>query len=364
MKQTQINKYNKISYNKNNRVSEAYQESKALAFKNKKLLVNDKNKIHILLFYKFQKIKNLEYFARKHKSFCKKLGVLGKVLIAKEGINGSISGTKEQVEEYKIFLWLQKGFDDVNFKEETAFERPFTKMHVRIRNEIVSLKKKVGINKKGKYLTPKEFLEIYNGRDKNNVIILDTRNYYEYQLGRFKNAINLNIKTFREFPEFVEKFKKKFNKGELKNKKIKQKIVMYCTGGIRCEKASAYMKEQGFENVYQLEGGIINFCQQFPNTIWDGKCFVFDKRLMTDINQNNKPITKCINCDVLCDLYRNCKNLSCDKLVIMCVKCQEKLQGCCSIKCFREFEKYAKERAVLKKLGRWEFKEKLQSYVK
>lgn len=327
MKHLQINKLSPINKAEiDNRVSETYQEKEAQNIKNDKLLVNNKNiinsdnsvkqdmrallfkykllddkldnKIHILLFYKFQKIKNPEWFARKQKGFCKKIGVLGKVLIAKEGINGSISGTKEQVEKYKKFIHSQKGFEDVKFKEELGLKNPFTKMRVRIRNEIVSLKKKIDINKRGKYLSPKEFLEIYennlvfnndvdnwSGRDSradnvihrglvsssqgpqnkeivnnnkinnkfnlasevnqirsedqrrnsknpnndklseinkiNNLtnkndgfIILDARNYYEYELGRFKKALNPNIKTFREFPIFVEKLKKNFTKNE------------------------------------------------------------------------------------------------------------------------------------------------------
>jgi len=298
-------------------------------------------RIQIILFYKFQEIKNLEYFARKQRRFCDQLEVLGKILIAKEGINGSISGSKEQIEKYKNFLLSISGFNDIRFKEESALEHPFTKMHVRIRKEIVTLKKSLNLENKGKYITPKEFFDLHETRE--DFIILDARNDYEYKLGRFKNAINSNIKTFREFPKFVNTFKK--NK---ENKK--KKIIMYCTGGIRCEKASAYMIEDGFTNIYQLEGGIINFCQQFPNTLWDGKCFVFDKRLMTDINQSNKPITHCEYCNLLSDLYRNCKNLECDKLFIMCVKCQEKFHGCCSEKCLREFEEYARERAMRKKI--------------
>lgn len=313
--------------------------------------------IHILLFYKFQQIEDPEYFARNHKRHCKKLGIMGKVLVAKEGVNGSVSGTKEQVEKYKKFVWSIKGFEDVWFKEELAFKHPFTKMVVRVRKEIVALDKNVDIRKKGRYISPKEFLEIYENMEKNKdenneIIILDARNYYEYDLGRFKNAINPNIKTFREFPDFVESFKENKDK----------KVVIYCTGGIRCEKASAYMSERGFSNVYQLEGGIINFCQQFPNTIWEGKCFVFDKRLMTDLNQKNKPITKCKNCGEICDLYKNCKNVYCDKLVIICAKCQEKLHGCCSKKCLNEFQGYAKERAVLKRLNKFIAKNGVQRY--
>ena len=360
----EFNEYNK-KINRNNSVSKAYKEVKtnyksdALASKNKGLVNNMNNKkIHILLFYKFQKIKNPEHMRRKFKIIFNNLLILGKILIAKEGINGSISGAKKQVEKFKEFLWSLPEFSDIKFKEEISFKHPFSKRIIRVRDEIVSLHKNVDINKTGKHLSPREFLNLYE--KKYEGIILDARNYYEYELGRFKNAIHGNIKTFREFPKFVEKFKKKFSKKEKGNKKI----IMYCTGGIRCEKASAYMKNQGFKNVYQLEGGIINFCQQFPDTIWEGKCFVFDKRLMTDLNQNNKPITKCINCYELCDLYRNCKNVECDKLVIMCFKCQEKLQGCCSINCLTIFQRYARKRAELKKIGRWEAKEILQSYVK
>lgn len=324
--------------------------------KGNQILYSKTKNIFILLFYKFQEIKNLEYFARKQKSLCKKIGVLGKILVAKEGINGSVSGTKKQTEKYKRFLCSQNGFEDIWFKEETAFENPFKKMHVRVKDEIVALKKPINIKNKGEPLTPKQFLELYEFNEE-GVIILDARNYYEYDLGRFKNALNPKIKTFREFPKFVEKFKK-----QIKNKN--KKIVMYCTGGIRCEKASAYMVEQGFKNIFQLEGGIINFCQQFPDTVWEGKCFVFDKRLMSDLNQNNKPITKCINCNELCDLYRNCKNADCDKLVIMCIKCQEKLHGCCSKNCLIKFKKYANERAIQKRFGIWKPKEVLQNYNK
>lgn len=298
--------------------------------------------IHILLFYKFQEIEDPNYFARKQRRFCNQLGVFGKVLVAKEGINGSISGSKEQVEKYKKFLHSFKGFEDVSFKEELAIEHPFTKMHVKIKKEIIRIDRKIDLKNKGKYISPSQFLELYKKNE--DLIVLDARNDYEYKIGRFKNAINPCIKSFREFPKFVQKFEKETDKNK--------KIVMYCTGGIRCEKASSYMIKNGFKNIHQLEGGIINFCQKYPNTIWEGNCFVFDKRLMTDINQNNKTITCCENCGLISDLYRNCKNVYCDRLVIMCVKCQEKLHGCCSIKCKNVFETYALERAALKKTNK------------
>ena len=310
--------------------------------------------IHIVLFYKFEPVEKPALFAKKHLKFCKTLRVFGKVLVAEEGINGSISGTPEQIEAYKKFLKSQKGFEDIAFKEEFTANHPFTKMFVRVKKEIIRLDKKVDMRKKGTYIQPNEVLELYNkGSD---FIMLDARNYYEFDLGRFKRAVNPNIRSFREFPTFGKKFKK-----QIKNKN--KKIVTYCTGGIRCEKASAYLKEQGFTNVYQLEGGIINFCQQLPNTVWEGKCFVFDKRLMTNLNQNNQPITFCENCNQPCDLYRNCKNLSCDKLHIMCVACQEKMQGCCSEECRKRFNEYVRNRAASKKEGAWIQPKILQNYV-
>jgi UPF0176 protein len=155
---------------------------------------------------------------------------------------------------------------------------------------------------------------------------LDARNDYESRVGRFKNAITPNIKTFREFPKVLS---------ELDGKKDK-KILMYCTGGIRCEKASAFLKKEGFNNVYQLHGGILNFSKTFPNTIWEGKCFVFDKRLISEVNEGEKPITQCELCGLDCDLYKNCRNRECDKLTITCLNCERTFGGCCSKECFNE----------------------------
>lgn len=295
--------------------------------------------IHILLFYKFVPIENLEEFKMEHWKFCKDLGVLGKILIAKEGINGSISGTKEQVESYKEKLTSDSRFNDIVFKEETGLTHPFTRMIVRIRNEIVALKKEVDLSKTGDYISPRELYELYQnsvvGKD---FVIIDGRNSYEYKVGRFKGAIDPGTRTFRQFPEKVKDLKK------FKDKKI----IMYCTGGIRCEKATAVLREEGFENVYQLKDGIINFCQQFPNTFWEGSCFVFDKRLVSSVGQEESLISECEVCGVSCDLYKNCRSVSCDRLVILCVNCQRNLNGCCSEKCLEEFRNECIEKSFRK----------------
>ena len=306
-------------------------------------------KIHILLYYKFQHIEDVEYFIRVHKRKCQELGIVGKVLIGKEGVNGSVAGSKEQMEKYKEFVYSIKGFEGVMFKEELGKESPFNKMIVRKRKEIVSLQKDVDMSKKGKYVNSEEFLE---GVEDENVIILDARNDYEYEVGKFKGAVNPNIKTFREFPEFVEKFKE--------NKK--KKIYMYCTGGIRCEKASLYMEQEGFEDIHQLHGGIINFRQEIPDKAWEGKCFVFDKRLVSKDNESNEAIANCVSCDEVSDLQRNCKNVACDLLVVQCSNCQERFHGCCRKECMHEFLEYSRDRAEKKRDGSWEAKEIVQKY--
>ena len=309
-------------------------------------------KVHILLYYKFQPIEDPEYFVRVHKRKCKELGIVGKVLVGNEGVNGSVSGSKEQMEEYKKFVWSLEGFNDVWFKEEVGNSHPFNKMIVRVREEIVTMDKKVDMTRKGKYVSPDELVKAYESDE--DFVILDTRNDYEYKLGRFKNAVDPKIKTFKEFPKFVEEFKKTVP--------MDKKIFIYCTGGIRCEKASIYMEDQGFENVSQLHGGIINFCQEKPNTLWEGKCFVFDKRLSSDIGQENEAITECVSCSEVCDLQRNCKYVDCDELVVQCSSCQEKLHGCCSENCRDKYLKYTRERAELKKEGEWEERVVDQSY--
>lgn len=276
--------------------------------------------VHILLFYKFAQVENPESWSANHLDFCKKLGIKGRILVATEGLNGSVSGTKKQIEQYKEELRKDALFSDIQFKEERGTHHPFNRMIVKVKNEIIRMDKQLDMTKTGKYLTPKEFLEVYDDKD---TIILDTRNVYESRVGKFKGAVTADTTNFREFPDFVKK---------LEDKKDK-KIVMYCTGGIRCEKASAYMIEQGFKDVSQLHGGIITFCQEFPNTVWEGSCFVFDKRMTSRIDQNAKPITSCMHCNKPCDLCGDCPNPTCNKWTCICPECDVEMHSCCSSAC-------------------------------
>ena len=287
------------------------------------------DQIHIILFYKFADIDSPEEFVEEQLDFCNNEGLLGKILVAKEGINGSLSGSKEQIDRYKEYLSGQDQFTDINFKEEVGTFNPFKKMIVKQKKEIIRMDQDLDLSKKGKYISPKELTELYESDEE--FIIFDTRNNYESDVGKFKNAITAEIDTFREFPEALKSLE------GMKDKKI----ITYCTGGIRCEKATSYMIDNGFTNVYQLENGIINFCQQYPNTYWEGKCFVFDQRLLSHVDPDAEPITKCIHCDQDCDRYKNCKNPTCDDFIVICEKCSQKFNTCCSEKCAEEYKSYS-----------------------
>ncbi len=266
---------------------------------------------------------DLEKFRIKHLALCKRLGLKGRVLIAAEGINGNLTGEEQKIEEYKQAMQKDPLFVNVEFKEGITSKHNFKKMFVRIRQEIVTSGFTIDTTNKGKYLTPQELKQWYKGNE--DFVIVDARNDYEYKIGRFKNAVDLNLKTFREFPKAIDKIK------QFKNKKI----ITYCTGGVRCEKASAYLKQHGFSNVYQLKGGIIKYGEEVGNKHWEGKCFVFDTRGAIDIDpkEQTKPLTQCVLCNIPCDIYYNCAYTKCDERFIACETCVKTLNYCCSKAC-------------------------------
>ena len=285
-------------------------------------------------FYKYVKIDSPAKFQQEHLELCKYLNLKGRILVGEEGINGSVYGTRENVEEYKSKLRKNPLFQDIEFKDTVAEKPAYRKMFVRLRKEIVNFGLNIDLRSSGKYLTPAELKEMLDRNEE--IVLVDMRNDYEFKIGRFRNAINLPISNFRDLPNTIA------NIINLKNKKI----VAYCTGGIRCEKATAYLKENGFENVYQIKGGILKFGEEYPDTYWEGKCFVFDDRLAISLNKNKKEsLTECVWCNRKCDDYLNCHNLDCDKLFVCCEGCKEIHNKSCSEKCFKA-EKRRKEVAV------------------
>lgn len=269
-------------------------------------------------FYKYVEIKNPEILVQKTRNSCNELNILGRILIADEGINGAVCGKISEVEAFKNELKNNKLFSDLTFREQLHDNNAYHKLVIRTRKEIVVFNQKINMQNTGKHISPQQLKKLLDNNE--DIILLDARNDYEFNVGRFKNAIRLNIKNFRDLPQKINEI------NNLKNKKI----VMYCTGGIRCEKASAFLKEQGFNDVNQLQGGIINYVNQYADDYFKGACFVFDDRLTT---HSGDAVSFCELCDQPCDEYMNCNNLDCDKLFICCNACKEKMNNCCSNDC-------------------------------
>lgn len=275
-----------------------------------------------IIFYKYLDIENPEKLKEEQLNLTKSLNLLGTILVAKEGINGCLSGNDKDLEQYKKYLKKNKKFSRIKFKESFSNKYTFKKLHVRVRDEIVSSKFNVDIKNKAPYIEPKGLKKLLDNNE--DVVLLDVRNNYEVKMGKFRNAIHLHLETFKQFPTKINKIK------NLKDKKI----IAYCTGGIRCEKASALLRENGFENVYQLHEGILNYGKECGNAHWQGKCFVFDTRGAIDIaNNHSEPITQCVLCHLPCAKLHNCDLKTCDKFFTACENCFKVLKGCCSKKC-------------------------------
>ena len=221
------------------------------------------------LYYKYTDIEDVQKTKEKQQDITEQLGLQGKILVSEEGINGNLTGTKDGVEKYQSWLTSQQQFKDIQFKDTETAKHNFTRMIVKIRDEIITTHNdpnKNLVKKRAPHLEPQKLKELIEKKE--DLVIVDARNNYEYKEGRFKDAVHLNIDKFSEWFEEAQKLE------EHKDKTI----VTYCTGGIRCEKASAHLKQNGFENVYQLHGGILRYGQELGNTYWEGNCFVFDKR--------------------------------------------------------------------------------------
>ena len=212
----------------------------------------------------------------------------GTLLLAREGINGTIAGTREGIDNLMKWLQQDERFKGLSYKESFTQENPFARTKVKLKKEIVTMGVE-DIDPKeivGTYVKPKDWNALISDPD---VVLIDTRNDYEVDIGTFKNAVNPNTKTFREFPQYV-----KDNMDKTKQKKV----AMFCTGGIRCEKSTAYMKQQGFEEVYHLDGGILKYLEEVPKeeTLWEGECFVFDERVTVNHDLEKGIYDQCNAC--------------------------------------------------------------------
>jgi UPF0176 protein len=283
-------------------------------------------KYNTLLYYCYSTITDAEQFAADHLKFCKSLGLTGRIIVAEEGLNGTVSGTAEACKTYMETVHADERFAHTDFKIDEVNEPSFVKMHCRYKSEIVhsGLRDPNVIDPKrqtGKHLEPAEFLAM---KDRDDVVILDVRSNYEHSVGKFKNAVTLDIDNFRDFPSKINEL------AQFKDKKI----LTYCTGGIKCEKASALLLHEGFPEVYQLHGGIIKYGKEAGGEDFEGKCYVFDNRLTVDVNQINPVvISTCYNCGKHTDKMINCANPECNEHFTQCDECGTKLEGACSTEC-------------------------------
>ena len=227
------------------------------------------NSITVVTFYKFIEIKNPSELQMPWKKYLSERDVKGTILVTPEGLNATISGPKQGIKESLAMIMADPRFADLTWKESTCETQPFSKTKIKLKRETIPLGVTVDPNKTvGTYVKPEDWNELIT--DKNTVVV-DTRNDYEVRLGQFKNALNPKTQTFKELPNWVE--------NNLKDKS--KNIAMYCTGGIRCEKSTALLKDMGFENVYHLEGGILKYLENIDEkeTLWAGDCYVFDDRV-------------------------------------------------------------------------------------
>ena len=227
----------------------------------------------VAAFYSFIGLSDLLQLKREFTEFLKNQDIRGTMLIASEGINGTLAGNESSINEFKIFLKSKNLYEAKNFKTSHCECDPFPRLKIKLKDEIVTIGNKLVDPKKivGKYIPPEDWNQFVADEE---VMVLDTRNTYEYSIGSFKNAIQPGTTNFREFPEWLDRVKAS---GLDKNKKV----AMFCTGGIRCEKASSLMRTEGFENIYHLQGGILNYLEKIneEDSLWEGECFVFDDRV-------------------------------------------------------------------------------------
>lgn len=301
----------------------------------------------IILFYKYVNIAEPEKLKQEQRVLCEKLGLKGRMIIAQEGINATLEGKTEDIKKYMMHMQSQESFADIDFKKSIGDGSSFPKLSIKVRSEIVSshLGEKDIDPKRitGKYITAQELHEWMTGKEENptsprlrgarEFYIIDMRNDYEQQVGRFENSLVSGMHNFKDLPDVIEKI------SHLKNKTI----VTVCTGGVRCEKASGFLLKNGFTDVYQLYGGIVTYMEAYPNEHFAGSLYVFDNRIIMGFNRDDpkrKIIGSCSVCQKPSEHFVNCMDSFCDRHFICCETC---LNGAKKILCPMGCRDYSRE---------------------
>ncbi len=287
-------------------------------------------KYQVLLYYLYVPVADPEKLRQEQLELCLKLNLLGRIIVSGEGINGTVEGLAQDTKKYMEIMDKDLRFTGMHFKKSRGTGSAFSKLSVKARDDIVSnAVKELELNPNqltGKYLTPEELHGwIHSGR---KFFMVDMRNDYETAVGYFKDSILAPFQNFRDLPKVLEKLESL--KGET--------VVTVCTGGVRCEKASGFLIKNGFEDVYQLCGGIVSYMEKYPNEDFLGKLYVFDGRVTMGFNThspNHVIVGKCSKCNKSADTYYDCKNVYCRgrRHFISCGECIKKTGGFCSPNC-------------------------------
>jgi UPF0176 protein len=279
----------------------------------------------VLAYYAIIPITDPHAEVARHKEFFSSSDFKGRIYISEQGINGQASGGLADAERYMAWLKSDPRFKGVVFKTHPAKEHAFPKMTVKYRKQLVAIDCPVDLSERGESVPPKAWKEMLKNRTP-ETLLLDVRNDYEWKAGHFEGAELPKLEQFREFPEYAKELKEKCGSKETP-------IMMYCTGGIRCEFYSAVLKKEGFKKVYQLDGGVIQYGLEEGSAEWKGKLFVFDDRLVVPLSEETETISLCSHCGEKNDVYYNCANMDCNALFFCCLTCLRVHQGCCSAKC-------------------------------
>ncbi len=279
----------------------------------------------IILFYKYIHISTPNAILKWQKKICQQLALKGRIIIAHEGINGTLGGADEQIEEYKSLMRAHELFADIDFKESKNTQDHFPRLRIVVKNEIVNLgldHVSANPNNAGTYLEPAQAHELIEQKP-DNLIIIDCRNQAESAIGIIEGAIRPEVTYFREFPAYIDNHVQDF--------KDKQ-ILMYCTGGVRCERASAYIKSKAVaKEVFHIKGGIHKYIEQFPHGFFRGKNYVFDGRMAVAVTKD--VLGHCYICKKPCDDYTNCLRAQCNRHFISCSDCLTMYKNTCSQSC-------------------------------
>lgn len=279
----------------------------------------------ILAYYQLVPIKDPFKEVAIHKSFLEGLDATCRIYISEQGINGQASFLRKDAQHYIEWMEKKPEFRETKFKLHSYHEHVFPRQTIKYRKKLVAFDADVDLENRGESVSPQRWKELLE--TENNRILLDIRNDYEWKIGNFKGAELPPCETFRDFSRYADQLKETVDAE-------KTPVMMYCTGGIRCELFSSVLKQKGFEKVYQLDGGIINYGLQQGNEHWQGKLFVFDDRMAIPISEENSSIIgECHFCKKPNDAYYNCANMDCNFLFLCCQECLNEHIGCCSSDC-------------------------------